>query len=274
MPISPPRAEPGVELVRSADGTRIAFERVGDGPAVILVDPALCDREMGQSRQLAALLAPDFSVFIYDRRGRGRSGDTLPYMPEREIEDLAAILAAAGGSAALWGMSSGAVLALDAAGGLPGITRVAVYEAPLIVDGSRPPMDETWRLIEAAVAAGRHGEAVKTFLRDTGVPAPVLWGLRMAPMWRKLERLAPTLAYDGQIVRTLQRGQPLPRERWRNVRVPVLVTDGGRSLAWFHRGNEALARVLPNATHRRIEGQTHRLVAQVHAPVLRGFLSA
>ena len=270
----PKVTEPRADRVRSADGTVIAFERIGAGPPLIIVDPALCDRDMGQSRKLATLLAPQFSVFIYDRRGRGQSGNTPPYSPEREVEDVAALLDVTGGSAALWGMSSGAVLALDAAHALPEIQKVMVYEPPLIVDASRPAMDEQWRIIDTAIAADRPGDAIKTFLRATGVPAPALFVLRMTPMWRKLERLAPTLRNDGMVLGDLQRGLPLPRDRWENVRVPVLVTDGGRSPAWIRRGNEALARVLPNATYRTIPRQTHRLIAKVHAPILATFFSA
>lgn len=269
----PTTTELRADRVRSADGTLIAFERIGAGAPLILVDPALCDRDMGQSRQLATLLAPQFSVFIYDRRGRGESGDTPPYSPEREVEDVAAILDVAGGSAAVWGMSSGAVLALDAADELSEIQKVLVYEPPLIVDASRPAMDEQWRIINNAIAANRPGDALKTFLRATGVPTPVLFVLRMTPMWRKIERLAPTLRNDGMIVGDLQRGRPLPHDRWQNVRVPVLVTDGGRSPAWIRRGNEALARVLPNATYRTIARQTHRMIAKVHAPLLAKFFS-
>src|SRR5258708_328148 len=123
--------------VRSRDGTFIAFDRIGHGARVILVDPALCSRGMGQSRQLAELLAPHFTVITYDRRGRGESGDTQPYAVKREVEDIAALVSTAGGSAHLWGMSSGAMLALEAASRLDGVKRLALYEAPVIVDDSR-----------------------------------------------------------------------------------------------------------------------------------------
>lgn len=264
-------AEARTDRVRSADGTSIAFERIGNGPPVILIDPALCDRATGQSRALAATLAPRFTVFVYDRRGRGESGDTKPYAVEREIEDVAALLDVAGGEAYVWSMSSGAVLALDAARELSAIRRVALYEPPLIVDASHPAMDASWRRIDEAVAAGRPGDAVATFLRAVGVPAPVLWVMRLTSMWRRLERLAPTLPYDGAILRGLQQGQPLPVDRWSGVRIPTLVTYGGKSRAWMRRGSEALADVLPNATVRAVEGQTHKLVATAHAPMLAEF---
>jgi len=137
----------------SKDGTPIAFERIGNGPPVILVDGALCYRGMGESGQLAAFLAPYFTVFTYDRRGRGGSGDTSPYAVEREIEDIAALLSEAGGAAFLWGMSSGAVLALEATNRLRGIKKLALYEAPFIVDNSRPTTERDWVRIAGAVAA-------------------------------------------------------------------------------------------------------------------------
>ena len=158
------------KTVRSKDGTVIAFDRIGHGAPVILVDAALCYRGMGQSRQLAALLAPHFTVITYDRRGRGESGDTAPYAVEREVEDIAALLREAGGSAYLWGMSSGAVLALEAASRLKGIEKLALYEAPFIVDDSRSTTEDDWVRIREAVAAQRRGAAVKFFLQAVGVP--------------------------------------------------------------------------------------------------------
>src|SRR5713226_2092996 len=166
----PSAAYPFAGKVLSKDGTAIAFDRIGNGPPVILVDPALCDRGMGQSAQLAQLLAPHFTVFTYDRRGRGESRDTAPYAVEREVEDIAALLGEAGGAAFVWGMSSGAVLALEAAIRLRGIKKLALYEAPFIVDDTRPTTEDDWDRISAAVAADRRSDAVKLFLKSVGVP--------------------------------------------------------------------------------------------------------
>jgi pimeloyl-ACP methyl ester carboxylesterase len=141
-----------VRKVLSKDGTAIAFDRLGHGSPVILVDGALCYRGMGQSGQLAELLAQHFTVFTYDRRGRGDSGDTAPYAVEREVEDIAALLSEAGGAAFVWGMSSGAVLALAAANRLSGIKKLALYEAPFIVDDSRSTTEDDWIRIGEAVA--------------------------------------------------------------------------------------------------------------------------
>src|SRR5260221_7661807 len=157
-----------VREVLSKDGTAIAFDRIGNGPPVILVDGALCYRGIGQSGQLAELLAQHFTVFTYDRRGRGGSGDTAPYAVEREVEDISALLSEAGGAAFVWGMSSGAVLALEAANRLSGIKKLALYEAPLIVDDCRSMTEDDWVRIGEAVAADRRIDAGKVFLKSVG----------------------------------------------------------------------------------------------------------
>src|SRR6202051_807741 len=201
---------PSVRTVFSKDGTAIAFDRIGNGPPAILVDGALCYRGMGQSGQLAELLTQHFTVFTYDRRGRGGSGDTAPYAVEREVEDIAALLSEAGGAAFVWGMSSGAVLALEAANRLSGIKKLALYEAPFIVDDSRCTTEGDWVRIGEAVAADRRSEAVKLFLKSVGAPAFFIVLMRLMPMWSKLKAIAHTLPYDGAIVRDNQRGKALP----------------------------------------------------------------
>ena len=257
--------------VRSADGTRIAFDRIGRGEPVILVDGALCRRGMGPSQGLAEQLATHFTVITYDRRGRGESSDTAPYAIEREVEDIAALLAEAGGSAYLWGMSSGAVLALEAAQRLAGIRKLALYEAPFIVDGDGPKVPAQWDRIDAAIAAGRRGDAVRLFLRGVGLPGFVIALMRVSPIWGKLTAIAHTLPYDGTLVRDYQRGRPLPAKRWDAVTIPALVMAGGRSPEWMHRGNGALAQVMPNAMYCTLEGQTHLLKPKAHAPALVEF---
>src|SRR6266851_7887571 len=188
-----PAANPFVRKVLSKDGTAIAFDRIGNGPPVILVDGALCYRGLGQSGQLAKVLAQHFTVFTYDRRGRGGSGDTAPYAVEHEIEDIAALLSEAGSAAFLWGISSGAVLALEAANRLSGIKKLALYEAPFIVDDSRSTTERDWAKIAEAVAANRRSEAVKLFLKLVGAPAFFIALMRLMPMWSKLKAIAHTL---------------------------------------------------------------------------------
>ena len=263
---------PFVGKVFSKDGTAIAFHRIGNGPPVILIDGALCYRGMGQSGQLAELLAQHFTVFTYDRRGRGSSGDTAPYAVEREVEDIATLLSEAGGTAFVWGTSSGGVLAVEAANRLSGIKKLALYEAPFIVDDTRPATGDDWDRISAAVAADRRSDAVKLFLKLVGVPGFVrtLMPL-MIPVWSKLKAVAHTLPYDGAIVRENQRGKPLPANRWASATIPALVMDGGNSPAWMLHANRAFASVLPNAQYRTLKGQTHMLKPKAHAPVLVEF---
>jgi len=226
---------------------------------------------MGQSGQLAELLAPYFTVFTYDRRGRGGSGDTAPYAVEHEIEDIAALLSEAGSAAFLWGISSGAVLALEAANRLKAIKKLALYEAPFIVDDSRSTTERDWAKIAEAVAANRRSEAVKLFLKSVGVAAFFIPVMPLMPMWPKLKAIAHTLLYDGAIVGDNQRGKPLPGGRWASVTVPALVMDGGKSPEWMHHGNRSLASALPNARYQTLEGQTHMLKPKAHAPILLEF---
>ena len=168
-----------MSTVTSADGTTIAFTRAGQGPALILVDGALCSRSFGPMPKLAAQLAPHFAVYTYDRRGRGASGNTPPYMPDREVDDLEALAAEAtgrhGGPVFLHGTSSGAALALEAVKRIPAFTKLAVYEPPFIVDGSRSPIPDGYLAeLSGLVAGGRRGDAVKMFMRFVGTPAVLI----------------------------------------------------------------------------------------------------
>ncbi len=259
--------------VRSKDGTSVAFDRSGSGPALILIGGAMSDRTT--SAAVASLLALHFTVYSYDRRGRGDSGNTLPYAVEREIDDLAALIAEAGGSAFVMGGSSGGVLALDgAARGLP-ITSLAVYEPPLIVDKDGPLIPDGFaaRLAELA-ASGRPGDAVEAFMTTAlGIPAAAVAGMRSAPMWPGLEAIAPTLSYDMVICGPVETGSPMPLSRWASIRIPVLVMAGGASPAWMQNGVKALAGTLPNATYRRLEGQTHSADPQMLAAALEEFFA-
>jgi pimeloyl-ACP methyl ester carboxylesterase len=262
-----------VNHVGSKDGTAIAFERIGNGPALVLVDGALCHRGMGPSRPLAKLLASHFTVFAYDRRGRGQSGDTSPYSVTREIEDLEAVLHEAGGAAYVSGVSSGAVLALEAARQLRGIRKLALFEAPFIVDDSRRPISTEWARIRESIAAGRPGDAVTIFMKAVGAPALFVALMRLMPGWSKLKAVAHTLPYDGAFVQDNQQGKPLPAGRWDSVTVPTLVLDGGKSPTWMRHATRALSQALPNAEYRTLEGQTHMVKARAHAPVLTEFFS-
>jgi pimeloyl-ACP methyl ester carboxylesterase len=263
--------------VVSRDGASIAYYRVGRGPAVVLVDGALCSRAMGPMAKIATELAGSFTVFTYDRRGRGESTDAAPYAVAREVEDLRALLAEAGGSACALGISSGALLALTAAADGAPLTKLALYEAPIVVPmaGERAPlgMEARWAEIDAAVAAGRRGDAVSAFLRAVGVPGPVRAIMRVTPVWSRLTAVAHTLPYDGALAREVQRGQPLPEGRWAQVNVPALVLHGGRSPAWMQAGTRALAAALPRGEYRVLDGQTHDVRAKAIAPALKAFFA-
>jgi pimeloyl-ACP methyl ester carboxylesterase len=265
-----------VNRVTSSDGTTIAFDRSGDGPAIILVGGAIQHRAIDErTTELAALLAPRFTVVHYDRRGRGDSRDTPPYAVEREVDDIAALIDDAGGSASLFGMSSGAVLALDAAARGLAVAKLALYEPPFIVDDSRPPLpaDYVERLTEMT-STGRPGDAVAYFMTvGMGMPEGAVAPMRDAPFWPALESVANTLAYDGTIMQGTMRREPLPVTRWASVTVPALVLDGGDSPAYQRNAVRALADLLPGAQRRTLEGQTHEVDPALLAPVLEKFFA-
>lgn len=262
--------------VTSADGTTIAYEVTGDGPPLVLVDGALCHRGFGPMRQLSTALAPHFTVYIYDRRGRGESGDTAPYDVEREVEDLDALIAAAGGSVCLYGVSSGAALALEVANRPDsGVTRLGLYEAPFIVDDTHPPRpDDLVERTEGLIAEDRRGDAVKLFMKTVGVPAVGIAMMRLMPVWKRLKSVAHTISYDFRALGDTGSGKPLPTDRWTAVTMPTLVMNGGKSPAYMRNGMSSLAEVLPNAVHRTLPGQTHMVKAKAQTPALREFFGA
>ena len=261
--------------VTSQDGTTIAFDKVGSGPAVILVSGATAYRATDPfMAQLAALLGTHFTVYNYDRRGRGDSGDTLPFAKEREIEDLQALIEDAGGKAMIFGISSGGVVSLDAAALTPGVTRLVVYEPALIVDDSRAPVPADYAEHLAQLAAqGKRDDAFEYFLiQAVGIPAEYIAGIKQdQATWSGVTRVAHTLAYDAAFVGSLMLGKPLPTDRWVKVSVPVLVVDGGASDAWVHHAADALTNVLPHASRQMLAGQTHNVDPNVLAPVLIAF---
>jgi pimeloyl-ACP methyl ester carboxylesterase len=264
-----------MQTVTSQDGTKIAFDKVGSGPAVILVNGAMAYRVFDPSMaHLAELLGQHFTVYNYDRRGRGASSDTEPFAKEREMEDLQALVEDAGGQAMVFGISSGAVVSLDAAAATPGMTKVGVYEPALIVDDSRQPVpaDYAEHLMTLA-AQGKRDEAVAYFLTQAvGIPTEYIGGMKQdQATWSGMTGVAHTLAYDAAFVGNVMQGKPLPTDRWVKVTLPVLVADGGASDAWVHHAADALAKVLPHASRQRLEGQTHMVDPKVLAPVIIEF---
>ncbi|MET7323477.1 alpha/beta hydrolase [Streptomyces sp. NPDC005549] len=252
----------------SRDGTRIAYERSGRGPAVVLVSGAMSTG--ATTAPLAAELSGRFDVTVYDRRGRGESGDTAPYAVEREIEDLAALIEAVGGEASLYGMSSGGALVLRAAAsGLP-VRRVAVYEVPYSMDDAavRAAAEYTERLTEV-LGQGRRGDAVELFLRQTGLGEEMIRGARQSPMWAGMESVAPSLAYDDAVLGDSR----VPTPVIASISAPLLVLAGGASDAWWHETARAIARAAPDGRYGTVAGQTHMVEPGVLAPVLAEFLA-
>ena len=257
-----------METVTSKDGTTIGFDRIGDGPPVVLVTGGSVDRTSNAG--LAAALAERFTVLNYDRRGRGPSTDTPPYALEREIEDIEAVIEAAGGSACLFGSSSGAALALyAAASGVP-VTRLALWEPPFILDeANRPPTDQVEQY-ERMIAEDRRGDAVEYFMtRVIGMPAEMVAAMRSQPWWPAQEALAHTLAYDARIMGDYS----LPTEAAASVKGPALVIAGGSDFPWMRETAEALAEALPEGEVRLLEGQGHDVDPSVLAPVVAEFFS-
>lgn len=260
--------------VTSRDGTTIAYERYGDGsplmPPLILVDGALCSRAFGPMPKLAPLLASQFTVYAYDRRGRGDSGDTQPYAKERELEDLGALIDAAGGRAALLGLSSGAALAMEAALAKLPVTAVAAYEPPYIEPAGATRGREHPQRLAALLAAGNRGGALKYFMRDmVGVPAPfVLLTRLMFRVWRKLEAVAHTLPYDCAVMGDFT----LPAQRLAQITVPALIMHGSKTNARLAQAATAAAAAIPGARARTLDGQTHNVAPAVLAPAVADFL--
>ena len=263
-----------MSTVRSADGTTIAYTRAGQGPPLILVDGALCSRSFGPMPKLAARLTPHFTVYTYDRRGRGESGDTPPYAVDREVEDIEALVALAGETVFVHGTSSGAALALEAARHMTAIGRLAVYEPPFIVDDTRSPIPEDYLAgLQRLIAEGRRGDAVKMFMRFVGTPAIFTAVMPFTPVWPKLKAVAHTLPYDITIVQDHQKGAPFTAQEWAAVKTPTLVAAGGKSPAWMTNATRALADALPDASYRTLPGQNHMVKAQAIAPVLTEFFT-
>jgi pimeloyl-ACP methyl ester carboxylesterase len=263
-----------MQKVISKDGTLIAFDQTGQGQPVITVTGAFGHREFPGSLELAALLSPDFTVINYDRRGRGDSGDTQPYAVAREIEDIEALIDHVGGSAFLFGASSGAILALEAANHFAHkVKKLALYDPPFIINNSRPPLsDDFVEQMSRAIAENRRGDAIDIIMTQAlQIPPEHLAPMRDDPMWPDMIKVAHTLVYDGLIQRDFMAGKPLPRDRWTAVDCPTLVMNGENSEPFFQDGGQSLVEILSNAQHRALENQGHNVSMQALAPVLKEF---
>ena len=255
-----------MDTVTSTDGTSIAFDKLGSGPPVVLVSGGSVDRSSNAG--LAEVLAADFTVYNYDRRGRGPSGDTQPYAVAREIEDIAAVIDAAGGRAHLYGSSSGAALALEAAANGVAVDKLALWEPPYIVDDSRPkPPANTASIYRDFVAKGDRGGAVEYFMaKVVGMPADFVAGARSQPWWAWTEGLAHTLAYDAEVMGDYSLPAAVAK-----VTVPTAVIIGGASFGFFGPTADALVAALPNGERHEIPGQEHNIDPNALGPVLKEF---
>jgi pimeloyl-ACP methyl ester carboxylesterase len=256
-----------IQTITSNDGTRLAAEVTGRGPAIVLVCGGSVDR--GANAGLAAALASDFTVWNFDRRGRGDSGDTAPYAVEREIEDIEAVIAAAGGHAHLYGTSSGAGLALEAAAAGAAVDKLVLWEPPYSVDpAGRPPADSVEQL-DRMVAEGRRDDAATFFMVDmVGLPPEFAAFARTQPWWAGQLAIAHTLAYDARVMGDYS----VPTERASRVTVPTLILTGGSSFALFRPTAEALVAALPDGRTASLEGQEHNVDPSVLGPAIRDFL--
>jgi pimeloyl-ACP methyl ester carboxylesterase len=257
-----------VSTVIARDGTKIAYDKTGTGQVVIIVLGALNTRKSGGN--LAKLLSSRFTAITYDRRGRGDSTDTAPYSPKREVEDLAALMGEVGHPVCLYGHSSGAALALEATIALrKQVRKLAIYEAPYAPDReARTAAKEYYAALVRLLSSGRNADAVALFIRSVGVSDKQIQALKRMAMWRGLVKLAPTLAYDSEV---LGKGHSLPAARLARIAIPTLVMHGGAGAPSMRDAALAISKAIPKARLRTLPRQTHGVSPKAIAPVLEEF---
>lgn len=258
-----------MQTIRSKDGTTLAYDVYGSGPALIYITGASCFRSFLPIVQDAKVFAKEFTVYNYDRRGRGDSTDTQPYAVEREVEDIAALIDAAGGRANLYGHSSGAVLALEAALRLGDrVDKVVMYDASYVHDeDEKAQYNQMSQQVHNLLRAGKHAQAMTTFLKGIGMPKAFVYLMRLMPGWKTMVALAPTLAYDIALTRDLP-----PLDRAAHVSVPVQVMVGEKSPAGIHDVAKQLTNAIPGASFIQLAGQDHMASAKALLPLLVSFL--
>ena len=267
--------------VMSTDGTSIAFDKTGTGPVVILVAGAFGSRAFGPNVGLVPLLANHLSTVVYDRRGRGDSSDIPPFDRRRELEDIDALIESLGGSAYLYGISSGAAIAAEAAShlGEQRVTKLALYEPSYILDDTHAPLPSNYmnRLGEL-LAQDRRGEIVALFITDAvGLPPEVVEGMKQMPFWPAMEQVAHTLRYDGAFMVENQRAKPMTdelRETLEAITAPTIVIDGGATYQFLRNTADIVATTIPGARRRTLEGQQHDVAPDAIAPVLVEFFNS
>jgi pimeloyl-ACP methyl ester carboxylesterase len=255
-------------MVRSKDGTQIAFTKVGEGPALICVSGALSARALSMRLPLVSKLAEHYSTYSYDRRGRGESGDTQPYAVDREIEDLEALIDLAGGSSLILGISSGAALSMQAAAklGAKKISKLALYEPPY---GQKPEEFEKQKTeVNRLIKTGEPGDAAVFFLTSIGLPAEAIEKMKTSPGWQVMKTIDHTLAYDYEV---LGDGQ-IPEQAVSTISVPTLIMDGEKSLDFMHSTADRIAELIPNSERTTFKGLAHQIDADIVTPRLIEFV--
>lgn len=263
----------GTGTVTSADGTTIAYTKTGEGPAVIVIDGALCHRSFGPSGGIAEQLASDYTVYTYDRRGRGESGDADAYAPEREVEDVAALIQAAGGEARVVGFSSGGALALLAAAADAGVTKAACYEVPYVTqDWHRDLALKYTAELHQALDEGRLDDMPALFMVLVGMPEADVAGMRQSPVWPAFTAVAKSLTYDNAAL-GYGAGGAVPTGLLATIAVPVLAMDGGASPDLLRDPAGLIAAACPDAERITLDGQTHEVSPEAVSPVLAKFFA-
>lgn len=254
--------------VTSKDGTTIAYEITGHGEVVILVLGALNSGKSGS--RLARLLSSHFTVISYDRRGRGKSTDTEPYSPQRELEDIESLIDAVEGPVYLYGHSSGSAIVLKAGSKLhKQVKKIAIYEAPYSInDEETKTATEYYGKLKKLLRDGRKGDAVTLFIRSVGVSDKQIQAIKRMPMWKGLEAMAPTLAYDSEV---MGEGHSLPVTLLKSIKIPALIMHGGAGSDQMRDAALAISKYIPNAKILTIAGQTHGVSPKALAPVLKEF---
>ncbi|MBT1695550.1 alpha/beta hydrolase [Fulvivirgaceae bacterium PWU4] len=265
------KSEQPMNYVTSKDGTKIAFEKSGTGPVIIIVSGALSARALfaGEPMLLVETLSKHFTVYIYDRRGRGESTDEQPYTVAREIDDLEALIDKAGGQAGLYGVSSGGALSLQAAArlGMAKVSKLAIYEVPYGQD--KKTFDKQKQGVNERIKNGKPGDAAAFFLSEIGTPREALEKMKLSTAWRTIEKIDFTLGYDYQVLGD----GTIPRDVVKTITIPTLVMVGEKGMDFMHTTTEQLARLMPNAEHKTLKGQLHQPKAEAVAPVLIDFFN-
>ena len=258
----------------SRDGTTIAFTKRGSGPPLIIVDGAFCYRENGPATELASRLAQHFTVLTYDRRGRGKSGDTAPYTAEREVDDLRALAREAGTAPFVVGISSGGALILQAVANGVDVKKIALYEPPYLADGNGPRLfEEATNRLQSLLSAGDRGGAVRFFMTDVyGAPRAFVFAMPflMPNAWKRNKMVVHTVPYDLAILAD----RSVLNERRSSISVPTLVIGGEKSPKELHDAVKAVANALPDGQSRYLPGQDHNISSGALAPVLIEYFGA